>query len=153
MTIFLSEFDLNALASASIAQVHAAKLLTGESVVVKVLRPNIRKMIDRDMDLLMSLANIAERYWYMARHFKPKELVAEVAQTLYDELDLTREGSNASQLRRNFANSQMLYIPKIYWEYTRSNILVMERIYGIPIHDIARLKNAGVNMRKLAEGA
>ncbi len=149
-SIFI-EFDLNALASASIAQVHDAKLLTGESVVVKVLRPNIRKMIDRDMDLLMSLANIAERYWYIARHFKPKELVAEIEQTLYDELDLTREGSNASQLRRNFANSHMLYIPKIYWEYTRSNILVMERIYGIPIHDIARLKNAGVNMRKLAE--
>lgn len=146
-----SEFDQNALASASIAQVHAAKLLNGESVVIKVLRPNIKKMIDRDIDLLMSLAKIAERYWNNARHFKPKQIVTEIAQTLYDELDLMREGANASQLRRNFANSSILYIPKIYWDYCRSNILVMERIYGIPIHDIERLRHAGVNMHKLAE--
>lgn len=146
-----SELDLKALASASIAQVHAAKLLSGESVVVKVLRPNIRKMIDRDVDLLMTLARIAERYWDNARHFKPKEIVNEVAQTLYDELDLMREGANASQLRRNFAKSPILYVPKIFWEYCRSNILVMERIHGIPIHDIERLKEANVNMMKLAE--
>lgn len=146
-----SEFDQNALASASIAQVHAAKLLTGESVVIKVLRPNIRKMIDRDIDLLMSLAKIAERYWYHARHFKPKQIVLEVAQTLYDELDLMREAANASQLRRNFTHSNILHIPTIYWDYCRSNILVMERIHGIPIHDIERLKKAHVNLHKLAE--
>lgn len=146
-----STFDMEALASASIAQVHAATLLSGESVVVKVLRPSIRKMIDRDIDLLMTLARIAERYWYHARHFKPKQIVSEVAQTLYDELDLMREGANASQLRRNFADSPILYIPKIYWLYSRASILVMERIHGIPIHDVAGLKNAGVNMRKLAE--
>lgn len=146
-----SMFDMNALASASIAQVHAATLLNGDSVVIKVLRPNIKKMIDRDIDLLMYLAKFAEKYWYRARHFKPKQLVAEVAQTLYDELDLTREGANASQLRRNFANSPLLYVPKIYWHFSRSTILVMERIHGIPIHDIESLKNAGVNMKKLAE--
>lgn len=146
-----SEFDSKALASASIAQVHAAKLLDGTSVVVKVLRPNIKKIIDRDIDLLMSLARIAERYWLNARHFKPRQLVSEVAQTLYDELDLTKEGANASQLRRNFADSDILYIPKIYWEYTRASVLVMERIHGIPIHDINRLKRSGVNMVKLAE--
>jgi len=146
-----STFETNALASASIAQVHAATLFNGDSVVVKVLRPNIRKIIDRDIDLLMTLAKIAQRYWYTARHFKPKELVSEVAQTLYDELDLTREGANASQLRRNFADSKILYIPKIYWEYCRTNILIMERINGIPIHDIKRLNHANINMRKLAE--
>jgi ubiquinone biosynthesis protein len=145
------EFDMNALASASIAQVHAAKLLTGESVVIKVLRPNIRKIIDRDVDLLITFAKLAERYWYNARHFKPRLLVDEVSHTLYDELDLNREGANASQLRRNFADSKILYIPKIFWDYTRANILVMERIHGIPIHEIDKLKNAGVNMRKLAE--
>jgi len=145
------EFNMHALASASIAQVHAAKLLSGDSVVVKVLRPNIKKIIERDIDLLMTFARIAERYWDHARHFKPKELVSEVAQTLYDELDLTREGANASQLRRNFSDSKLLYIPKIYWEYCRMNILVMERIHGIPIHDISHLKRAGINMKKLAE--
>lgn len=149
-TVF-TEFDLNALASASIAQVHAATLRDNTSVVVKVLRPNIKKMIDRDIDLLTSLAKLAERYWYNARHFKPMQLVSEIAQTLYDELDLAREGANASQLRRNFANSPTLYIPKIFWEFSCSNILVMERIHGIPIHDIERLKRSGVNMRKLAE--
>lgn len=146
-----STFDPNALASASIAQVHAATLLTGESVVIKVLRPHIRKIIDGDMDLLMTLANIAERYWYAARHFKPMEIVSEVAQTLYDELDLMREGANASQLRRNFAGSSALHIPTIYWPYCRANILVMERIHGIPIHDINGLKAANINRKKLAE--
>lgn len=146
-----SEFDMNALASASIAQVHAAKLMSGQSVVVKVLRPNIHKIIDRDIDILVTFAKIAERYWYEARHFKPTQIVNEVAQTLYDELDLMREGANASQLRRNFADSKILYIPTIYWQYSRSNVLVMERIHGIPIHDIERLKQARVNMKKLAE--
>lgn len=145
------EFDLNALASASIAQVHAATLLSGESVVVKVLRPNVQAMIDRDVDLLMMLANIADRYWYTARHFKPRQIVNEVAQTLQDELDLMREGANASQLRRNFANSDLLQVPKIYWQQTNATMLVMERIHGIPIHDVERLKAAGINMKKLAE--
>lgn len=146
-----ASFDMTPLASASIAQVHAATLHTGESVVVKVLRPNIRKIIERDIDLLMSLAILAEKYWTRARHFKPILLVEEVAQTLNDELDLNREGANASQLRRNFAHSEMLYIPKIFWAYTHTNILVMERIHGIPIHDIDKLRTAGVNMKKLAE--
>jgi ubiquinone biosynthesis protein len=146
-----TEFDTTALASASIAQVHAAKLFNGESVVIKVLRPNIRKIIDRDIDLLTTLAKFTERYWKKARHFKPQQIIAEVAQTLYDELDLMREGANASQLRRNFANSQTLYIPTIHWAYCRTNILVMERIHGTPIHEINKLRQAGVNMKKLAE--
>lgn len=144
------EFDLRALASASIAQVHAATLLNGDDVVVKVLRPNIATIIDRDVDLLMTMAKIAEKYSKNARTFKPREIVAEVAQTLFDELDLSREGANASQLRRNFTDSKDLYIPKIYWNFSRANVLVMERIHGIPAHDIEKLKSAGINMEKLA---
>ncbi len=146
-----SQFDSTALASASIAQVHAATLHSGESVVVKVLRPDIHIMIDRDIDLLMTLAKIAERYWYEMRHLKPIQLVEEVAQTLYDELDLNREAANASQLRRNFADSKLLYIPKVFWNYTHKNIMVMERIHGIPVYDLERLRNTGINMQKLAE--
>ncbi len=146
-----SEFDLNALASASIAQVHAAKLLNGRSVVVKVLRPNIKKIIDRDLDLLMILARSAERYWKESRAFKPKQIVEEISHTLYDELDLLREGANASQLRRNFQHSNSLYIPEIFWEVSRNNMLVMERISGIPIHNVAALRASGMNMKKLAE--
>ena len=149
-TVF-SEFTTHALASASIAQVHAATLLDGQSVVVKVLRPHIRKIIDRDLDLLMTLAAFAERYLQKTRHLKPKEMVAEIAQTLYDELDLLREGANASQLRRNFADSLLLYVPKIYWQHSRPGMLVMERIHGIPAHDIVGLKRAGIDMKKLAE--
>ncbi|HSW69165.1 MAG TPA: ubiquinone biosynthesis regulatory protein kinase UbiB [Gammaproteobacteria bacterium] len=145
------EFELTALASASVAQVHAAKLLNGKSVVVKVLRPGIQKIIERDIDLLMTLANIADRYWPDARRFKPKEMVDEISHTLHDELDLLREGANASQLRRNFQHSEMLYIPEIYWTYSRASVLVMERIEGIQIHNVPALKACGINMKKLAE--
>ena len=145
-----AEFDLAALASASIAQVHVAKLLDGREVVVKVLRPNIKKIIDRDLSLLATLAGLAERF-SKARRFKPKEMVSEVAQTLYDELDLLREGANASQLRRNFLGSDLLYIPEIIWNYSTNDVLVMEKISGIPIYNIEALKNAGINMKKLAE--
>ena len=151
LTSFFKEFDTEALASASIAQVHAATLLNDDLVVVKVLRPNIDKIINRDVDLLMSMAKTAEKYWQRAKHFKPTEIMSEVAQTLLDELDLMREGANASQLKRNFADSSALHIPKIYWDYSRQNVLVMERIFGIPIHDVERLRKAGINMEKLAK--
>jgi ubiquinone biosynthesis protein len=146
-----SEFDRTALASASIAQVHAATLLDGKSAVVKVLRPGIRNIIDRDLDILFTLANFADRYSKRGRRFKPKEVVAEIAHTLYDELDLMREGANASQLKRNFVASPLLYIPEIYWDYCRDNVLVMERIHGIPIHNIPAIRAAGINLKKLAE--
>ena len=151
ITNVCSSFETQALASASIAQVHAATLLNGELVVIKVLRPNIRKIIERDVDLLITLAKIADRYWYALKHFKPIQIVNEVAQTLFDELDLLREGANASQLRRNFAKSNLLYIPKIYWDHSSTSVLVLERIFGIPIHDTEGLKRAKINMHKLAE--
>lgn len=146
-----SEFEINPLASASIAQVHAATLHDGRRVVLKVLRPGIRNQIDRDLDLLAVLGRSAERYWKEARRFKPKEIVAEISITLCDELDLMREGANASQLKRNFQHSTSLYVPEIHWTYTRANVLVMERIDGIPIHNVSALKKAGMNMKKLAE--
>jgi len=151
MSALFADFDQNALASASIAQVHTARLLNNESVVIKVLRPNIRKMIERDVDLLMVLARLAERYLPHAKYFKPCELVMEVAQTLFNELDLTREGANASQFKRNFAHFPFLHIPKIYWEYSHHQVLVMERIHGIPIYDLAGLNRAKINLKKLAE--
>ncbi len=146
-----AEFDINALASASIAQVHAATLLSGQSVVVKVLRPKIRKIIERDIDLLMTLARLAEQYWSDAKRFKPQQIVEEISHTLFDELDLQREGANASQLRRNFQQSELLYIPEIFWNYSHHDVLVMERIEGISIYNIQALKAAGMNMKKLAE--
>jgi ubiquinone biosynthesis protein len=148
--IFL-QFDVQPLASASIAQVHAATLRDGKLAVVKVLRPDIRKIIDRDIDLLYTLADLAQRYSPESRRFKPKEIIAEIEHTLYDELDLLREGANASQLRRNFLGSPLLYVPEIYWSYSRVNVLVMERISGIPVHDIAQLKASGMNLKALAE--
>lgn len=149
--VFL-EFDINALASASIAQVHAGTLRNGDDIVVKVLRPNIKNIIDCDIDILMTCAKGAERYWKHAQYLKPVEIVNEIAQTLYDELDLLREGANASQLNRHFNQSPHLKIPKIYWQHSRTNILVMERIYGIPIHDITKLQETGFDMPELAKG-
>lgn len=146
-----SSFDSKALASASIAQVHAATLLDGSSVVVKVLRPKIKKIMNRDLDLLNMIAKWIDRFWVDGRRFKPKEIAAEISQTLYDELDLMREAANASQLRRNFPHSNVFYVPTIHWTYCRTNVLVMERIYGIPVNNISALRAAGINMKKLAE--
>ncbi len=152
ITKVFSEFDIKPLASASIAQVHSAKLLTtGQEVVVKVLRPGIYKKINRDVDLLYALADLALRYWRPAKQLRPREIVAEFEACLKDELDLLREGANASQLRRNFSNSDLLYIPEVYWPYTSHKVLVMERIYGISISDIPALKKQGINLKKLAE--
>lgn len=149
--VIFSSFDQAPLASASIAQVHAATLLNGDAVVVKVLRPKIKEMIERDIDLFMGFAGIAERYWPYARQFKPIDIVNEIAFTLRNELDLTREAANASQLRRNLAQSPLLYIPKVYWSYSCETVLVIERIYGVPVHDKVSLIRAKVNMKKLAE--
>jgi ubiquinone biosynthesis protein len=146
-----AEFDPQALASASMAQVHAAKLLTGEEVVIKILRPNMRKVIEQDLSILYTIASLVDRYWPDSKRLKPKEIVKEFEYTLLDELDLQREAANAAQLRRNFDKSPLLYIPEVYWDYGRSNVMVMERIHGIPISDISRLKEHGVNIKKLAE--
>ena len=144
-------FDEQPLASASIAQVHAAKLKNGRDVIVKVVRPNIRKTIHRDIELMYAVADLAERYWREARRLRPREVVAEYEKTIFDELDLQREGASASQLRRNFANSKLLYVPEVFWDQTRENVMVMERIHGIPITNVEELKKAGVDLKKLSE--
>ncbi len=146
-----ASFDKNALASASMAQVHAATLLTGEDVVVKILRPNMRKIIKKDLAIMYSFASLLDRYLPESKRLKPKEIVKEFEVNLYDEMDLQREAANGGQLRRNFHNSPLLYIPEIYWDYTRNNIFVMERIHGIPVSDIAALETHGINRKKLAE--
>lgn len=148
--VFL-EFDIEALASASMAQVHRARLHTGEDVVVKILRPNIQETIEYDIEILKILANWAEKYIPHARKLKPREVVSEFEHNLLDELDLHREAANAAQLRRNFENSPLLYVPDVYWDYIRENILVMERIDGIPVNDIEQLKHHQVNLKLLAE--
>lgn len=146
-----AQFDSIALASASMAQVHAATLKTGEHVVVKILRPQIRQIIEQDLNILYTIASLAERYWPEAKRLKPKEIVKEFEHTLLDELDLLREAANATQLKRNFENSPLLYIPSIYWDYCHEHILVMERIHGIPVSDIVRLKEHHIDIKKLAD--
>ncbi len=149
-TIF-QEFNPSALASASIAQVHCAKLLDGTEVVIKILRPNIRKAISRDVDLLYTFARLLQRFSRDIQRLRPLEVIQEFERTLHDELDLMREAANASQLRRNFSNSPLLYIPEIYWHYTRQRVMVMERISGIPISNIDALRKHGIDLKKLAE--
>lgn len=146
-----ADFDETPLASASIAQVHAATLKTGEKVVVKILRPNIKKIIDKDIRILKTIANLADKYSSELRRFKPKEIVIEFEKSITDELDLHREAANCSQLRRNFYNSPLLYVPNIYWDYVSPNTLVMERIYGIPVTQMEKLKQYNINLKKLAE--
>lgn len=146
-----AEFDEQVLASASIAQVHAAKLKSGEDVVVKVLRPGIKPVIEQDLNILHFIANLADKYWSESKRLKPKQVVEEFERDLIDELSMQREAANAGQLRRNFHGSELLYIPEIYWDYTRDGVLVMERIYGIPITNISKLKEHQINLKKLAE--
>lgn len=149
-TLF-AEFDETPLASASIAQVHAARLHDGSDVVVKVLRPNVRRLIERDVNLLYTVARLAERYWKTGRRLRPVEVVAEFEKTLYDELDLLREAANASQLRRNFSTTDLLYVPEVHWDYCRPDIMVMERIHGIQISDVQALRDHGIDLKRLSE--
>jgi ubiquinone biosynthesis protein len=149
-TVF-ERFDAEPLAAASIAQVHSAKLKSGTEVIVKVLRPGVHEQIERDLEVLHMLAGLAARYWVHGRRLKPREVVDEYEHTILDELDLMREAGNAAQLKRNFQGSDMLYVPDIYWDYCRPEVLVQERIYGTPISDMEALREAGTNIQVLAE--
>ena len=144
-------FESRPLASASIAQVHAAKLKSGDDIVIKVLRPNVLPVIQRDISLMYIIAELAARYSSQARRLRPVEIVAEYEKTIIDELDLLREAANASQLRRNFEGATSLYVPEVYWDYTSVNVLVMERIYGVPIRNVDELRAKNTNMERLAE--
>ena len=145
------QFDETPLASASIAQVHAAQLKDGTAVVIKVLRPNIAQQITRDVNLLYTIARLAERYWQHGRRLRPRAVIAEFEKILYDELDLLREAANASQLRRNFSGTDLLYVPEVYWPWCRPDVMVMERIYGIQVSDIDELRAQGIDLKTLSE--
>jgi len=146
-----AKFSSTPLASASIAQVHTAQLHTGQEVVVKVVRPGIEHTIKRDLQLLETMARLAVTYSAEARRLKPMEIVEDYRHTIYGELNLMIEASNATQLRRNFDNSELLYTPEIYWDYTRPKVMVSERIYGIPVANIDELYAQNTDMKLLAE--
>ncbi len=148
---WFAHFESEPMASASIAQVHAARLHDGQDVVVKVVRPGIDRAIARDLRVLYLFAHLTQRYWSEGHRLRPVEVVREYDITLHDELDLMREAANASQLKRNFKDSKLLYVPEVYWPGTRQRVMVMERIYGLQVSDIDGLKAAGVDMKALAE--
>jgi len=145
-----ARFDSQPLASASVAQVHAATLPDGHDVVVKIIRPGIRVKIAADLELLHALARLIERLHIDGRRLRPREVIADYEHTLLDELDLRIEAANTTSLKRNFATGDLLYIPDIHWSLVRENLLVMERIHGIPIGDVDALRRAGVDMAELS---
>ena len=145
-----AEFEDKPLASASIAQVHGAVLKSGEAVVVKVVRPGIEAQIERDLELLKSLARLVRRYHPEGDRIRPDDIVGEFERVISNELDMQAEAANASLIRRNFENSNDLYIPAIHWDQTAHKVLVMERVSGVPVRDIAELKRLGVDLEKLA---
>ena len=144
------DFDIEPLASASVAQVHAAKL-KGNDVIIKVLRPNIENLIRKDINLMYFIAKIIDRFWEESKRLKPIEIVGEYEKVIFGELDLVKEASNANLLKKNFTESSYLYVPDIYFDYTRKNVLVMERIFGIQISNMEELKNNSINIQRLAE--
>ena len=143
-------FDLTPIASASVAQVHFAVLPDGREVAVKILRPGIEPIINHDIALLDVGAGLLERWWADGKRLKPRLVVAEFNKYLHDELDLMREASSASQLRRNFANSPLLVVPEMYWDWCSSTVMVMERMSGIPISQTDALRAAGIDLSRLA---
>jgi ubiquinone biosynthesis protein len=146
-----SELSVEPLASASVAQVHSAKLVTGEEVVVKVIRPGIEKIVQADIKLLKWLSIRIEKNIAIGKRLRPVEVINDYEKIIFDELNLLAEGANTTQLKRNFTDSNVLFVPKVHWDLTRCNCLVMERIYGIPVADIEALKSNNVNLKKLAE--
>lgn len=145
-----ADFDKEAFASASIAQAHLATLQSGEEVVVKILRPNIWEAIEKDMEILFLFARLLENYSDESKRLKPMEVVKDYQTSVMHELDLLREAANCSQIGRNWEGSEIIKVPKIYKDYCKTNVLVQERIHGIPISDVQELKTAGVDLKKLA---
>jgi len=145
------EFDEAPLAAATIAQVHAARLRSGEEVVVKVVRPGVRALIERDLEVMHVLARLVLDYAREGHRLRPVEVVREYEKTVLDELDLMRETANAAQLKRNFAGSDLLHVPAVYWDYCRPEAMVMERIRGVMISDMDELRRRGANIQRLAE--
>jgi ubiquinone biosynthesis protein len=145
-----AEFDATPVASASVAQVHFARLPDGTAVAVKVLRPGIAPVIAHDVSLLHAAAGLIEKLFADGKRLRPREVVSEFEKHLADELDLMREAANCSQLRRNFKDSPLLLVPEVYWDYCGRDVMVMDRMDGIPVSQIERLREAGVDIPKLA---
>jgi ubiquinone biosynthesis protein len=145
-----SSFEQTPVASASIAQVHLATLQDGREVAVKVLRPRVEQAIAKDLELLDAMAGLVERLWADGRRLRPREVVAEFARHLDDELDLMREAANASQLRRNFERSPLLAVPVVYWELCSQRVMVMERMHGTPVSQVQTLRDKGIDIPALA---
>ncbi|MDE2047600.1 MAG: ubiquinone biosynthesis regulatory protein kinase UbiB [Betaproteobacteria bacterium] len=150
ITTLYASFERTPVASASIAQVHFATLHDGREVAVKVLRPSILPVIENDLGLLRSLAGWVERIFADGKRLRPRDVVAEFDKYLHDELDLVREAANATQLRRNFEHSSLLLIPEMHWPLTTDNVLTMQRMKGVPISQTERLREAGVDIARLA---
>ncbi len=146
-----ARFEASPMASASVAQVHAATLHSGEEVVVKVVRPDIEPVIRQDIALMFTLAKLVDRFVPDGKRLRPLEVVRDYELIILDELDLAREAANASQLRRNFEDGKLVYVPQVYWDYTRREVFTMERIYGIPVTDMEVLREKKVNLKLLAE--
>ncbi len=151
VTELYAEFNTEPMASASVAQVHSARLHNGQEVVVKVVRPDIEPVIRQDIALMFTLARLIERYLPEGRRLRPVEVVGDYKYTILDELDLGREAANASQLRRNFEGSNLVYVPEVYWDYTCQRVFTMERIHGIPVTDMDTLRERGTDLKLLAE--
>ncbi len=147
--IFIN-FERQPVASASVAQVHFAELPDGTEVAVKILRPGIERVIAHDLALLDTAAILLDKIWIEARRLKPREVVAEFSKYLHDELDLMREASNCSQLRRNFQNSPLLMVPEVHWDWCGKSVMVMERMHGIPISQTQTLRAQGISLPALS---
>ncbi|MDR0933984.1 MAG: ubiquinone biosynthesis regulatory protein kinase UbiB, partial [Burkholderiaceae bacterium] len=148
--ILFAHFEREPVASASVAQVHFAILHNGTEVAVKVLRPGMKKWIDRDIELMRAIAIWSEKRWEDARRLRLHDVINEFDKSLQDELDLMREAANCSQFKRNFAGSSLLVVPEVYWEYCSSGVMVMERVRGIPVSRTDRLVKEGIDLKKLA---
>ena len=149
------------LASASVAQVHLAKLKPGltiegqngkhnQEVVIKVIRPGIDKVIESDLKVMYRVAGFLQRYWSRGKQFRPLDVIKEYDQTIHDELDLRIEAANGARMGANFEDSDLIYVPRIYWDYTHKDVLVMERIYGLSIREIETFRERGVDLKSLA---
>lgn len=143
-------FEETPIASASVAQVHFAVLPNGREVAIKILRPGIARVIAHDIALLDVCASLIERWWEDGRRLKPRKVIEEFEKHLHNELDLMREASSASQLKRNFANSKLLLVPEIYWDWCTDEVMVMERMYGLPVNRVEALRAAGIDLPTLA---
>jgi ubiquinone biosynthesis protein len=151
VAVLFRDFSLQPLASASVAQVHTAQLPTGEQVVIKVIRPGIEHIIRDDVALLHGIAAYVDDRIKGGKRLRLREVVRDYEHVIFDELNLLAEAANTSQLGRNFKDSPLLYVPKVHWDYCRSNVLVMERIHGIPVSQVEEIRAAGIDIKKLAE--